>query len=50
MTGPTLTVNPLSAMAPGILHRILAAIDGTTTRAGAPEPAAADDTPAQRTR
>ncbi len=50
MTGPTLTVNPLSAMAPGILHRILGAIDGTTTRAGAPEPADADETPAQRTR
>ena len=31
MSGPTLTVNPLSAMAPGILHRILGAIDGTTT-------------------
>ncbi len=48
MTGPTLTVNPLSAMAPGILHRILGAIDGTTTRAVAPEPPEADDTPAQR--
>jgi len=48
MTGPTLTVNPLSAMAPGILHRILGAIDGTTTRVGAPEPPEADDTPAQR--
>jgi hypothetical protein len=50
MSGPTLTVNPLSAMAPGILHRILAAIDGTTTRAAAPEPPEADLTPAQRTR
>jgi hypothetical protein len=35
-------------MAPGILHRILAAIDGTTTRAGAAEPVNADETPAQR--
>jgi hypothetical protein len=48
MSGPTLSVNPLSAMAPGILHRILAAIDGTTTRAGAPEPVNAGETPAQR--
>ena len=51
MSGPTLSVNPLSAMAPGILHRIFGAIDGTTTRAGAaPVPAEADDTPGQRTR
>ena len=51
MSGPTLSVNPLSAMAPGILHRILGAIDGTTTRAGAAaEPAEADDAPGQRTR
>ena len=32
MSGPTLTVNPLSAIAPGILRRILGAIDGTTSR------------------
>jgi AsmA-like C-terminal region/Protein of unknown function len=51
MSGPTLSVNPLSAMAPGILHRILSAIDGTTTRAGAvAEPREADDAPGQRTR
>jgi hypothetical protein len=50
MSGPTLTVNPLSAMAPGILHRILGAIDGTTTRAGAPEPTEVGETPGQRTR
>jgi hypothetical protein len=50
MTGPTLTVNPLSAIAPGILHRILGAIDGTTTHAGAAEPAEGDDPPGQRTR
>jgi Protein of unknown function/AsmA-like C-terminal region len=50
MSGPTLTVNPLSAMAPGILHRILGAIDGTTTRAGASEPTEVDETPVQRTR
>jgi AsmA-like C-terminal region/Protein of unknown function len=49
MNGPTLTVNPLSAIAPGILRRILGAIDGTTTRAGEREPAQADELPAQRT-
>jgi hypothetical protein len=49
MSGPTLTVNPLSAMAPGILHRILGAID-PTTRTGAVEPADADETPGQRSR
>jgi hypothetical protein len=49
MSGPTLTVNPLSAIAPGILHRILGAIDGTTTRAGAPEPEADDPPAPQRT-
>jgi hypothetical protein len=45
MSGPTLTVNPLSAIAPGILRRILGAIDGTTSRGGAPEPAQADELP-----
>ena len=45
MSGPTLTVNPLSAIAPGILRRILGAIDGTTSRgAGAHEPAETGDT------
>ncbi len=48
MSGPTLTVNPLSAIAPGILRRILGAIDGTTSRGGAPEPAQAEEIPAQR--
>jgi hypothetical protein len=49
MSGPTLSVNPLSAMAPGILHRILGAIDGTTTRAGdVAEPAEAEEAPGQR--
>ncbi len=48
MSGPTLTVNPLSAIAPGILRRILGAIDGTTSRGGAPEPAQAVEIPAQR--
>jgi Protein of unknown function/AsmA-like C-terminal region len=37
MSGPTLTVNPLSAIAPGILRRMLGAIDGTTSRGGARE-------------
>jgi hypothetical protein len=45
MSGPTLTVNPLSAIAPGILRRILGAIDGTVSRGGAPEPAQADELP-----
>jgi uncharacterized protein YhdP len=49
MSGPTLTVNPLSAIAPGILRRILGAIDGTVSRGGAPEPAQAEDLPEQRT-
>jgi uncharacterized protein YhdP len=48
MSGPTLTVNPLSAIAPGILRRILGAIDGTTSRGGAPEPVEAGDAPARR--
>jgi hypothetical protein len=48
MSGPTLTVNPLSAIAPGILRRILGAIDGTMSRAGAPEPAQAEELPPQR--
>ena len=38
MSSPTLTVNPLSAIAPGILRRILGAIDGTTSRGGAEPP------------
>jgi hypothetical protein len=38
MSGPTLTVNPLSAIAPGILRRILGAIDGTTSHGGARDP------------
>ena len=48
MGGPTLTVNPLSAIAPGILRRILGAIDGTMSRGGAPEPAQAEELPPQR--
>jgi AsmA-like C-terminal region/Protein of unknown function len=47
MSGPTLTVNPLSAIAPGILRRMLGAIDGTTSR-GAHEPAEAGDTVTRR--
>ena len=45
MSGPTLTVNPLSAIAPGILRRILGAIDGTTSRGGAVDPVETGDTP-----
>ena len=35
MSDPTLSVNPLSAIAPGIFHRILSAIDGTRAAAAA---------------
>jgi AsmA-like C-terminal region/Protein of unknown function len=50
MSGPTLTVNPLSAIAPGILRRILGAIDGTVSRGGAPEPAQAEELPQRSAR
>jgi len=49
-SGPTLTVNPLSAIAPGILRRMLGAIDGTTSHGGAPEPVETSDAPAHRSR
>jgi AsmA-like C-terminal region/Protein of unknown function len=39
MSDPTISVNALSAIAPGIFHRILSAIDGTTSRGGARDPA-----------
>jgi hypothetical protein len=48
MSSPSLTVNPLSAIAPGILRRILGAIDGTTSRAGARDPAETGDTVTRR--
>ena len=48
MSSPTLTVNPLSAIAPGILRRILGAIDGTTSRGAAHEPAGTGDTATRR--
>ena len=48
MSGPTLTVNPLSAIAPGILRRMLGAIDGTTSHGGAPEPVETSDAPTRR--
>jgi hypothetical protein len=45
MSSPTFSVNPLSAIAPGILRRILSAIDGTTTRGGGTrEPAQTSET------
>jgi len=47
MSSPTLTVNPLSAIAPGILRRILGAIDGTTSRGGAIDPVETGDAPAR---
>jgi AsmA-like C-terminal region/Protein of unknown function len=49
MSGPTLTVNPLSAIAPGILRRMLGAIDGTTSRDGVSEPAETGEAPSRRT-
>ena len=48
MSGPTLTVNPLSAIAPGILRRILGAIDGTTSRAGVVDPVETNAAPPHR--
>ena len=48
MSSPTLTVNPLSAIAPGILRRILGAVDGTTSRGGARGPPETGDAPARR--
>ncbi len=49
MSGPTLTVNPLSAIAPGILRRMLGAIDGTTSHgASAHEPAETGETATRR--
>jgi hypothetical protein len=35
-SGPTLTINPLSAMTPGILRKVFGALDGTTPLADAP--------------
>ncbi|MGO4869001.1 MAG: DUF3971 domain-containing protein [Roseiarcus sp.] len=35
-SGPTLNVNPLSAMTPGFLRKVFGAIDGTTPALGAP--------------
>ena len=49
MSDPAVSVNPLSAIAPGIFHRILSAIDGTTSRgAGVHEPAETGDTATTR--
>jgi AsmA-like C-terminal region/Protein of unknown function len=48
MSSPTLTVNPLSAIAPGILRRILGAIDGTTSRGAARAPAETGDAATRR--
>ncbi|HEV7479209.1 MAG TPA: AsmA-like C-terminal domain-containing protein, partial [Roseiarcus sp.] len=49
MSDPTVSVNPLSAIAPGIFHRMLSAIDGTTSRgAGVHEPTETGDAAARR--
>ncbi|WP_210208886.1 AsmA-like C-terminal domain-containing protein [Roseiarcus fermentans] len=39
LSEPKLTVNPLSAIAPGILRKILGAVDGTGPRSAAPDDA-----------
>ena len=39
-SGPTLHVNPLSAMTPGFLRKVFGALDGTTPLIGAPSPSA----------
>ena len=44
MSGPLLTINPLSAMAPGILRKIIGAVDGTASH-GSIEPGDTDDDP-----
>ena len=48
MSDPKVSVNPLSAIAPGIFHRILSAIDGTTSRGAARDPDETGDTTATR--
>ena len=48
MTDPTVSVNPLSAIAPGIFHRILSAIDGTTSRGAAHDLGEAGNTVTRR--
>ena len=48
MSDPTVSVNALSAIAPGIFHRILSAIDGTTSRGAAREPPETGDTVTRR--
>jgi hypothetical protein len=40
-SGPTLTVNPLSAMTPGVLRKVFGALDGTTPLVDAPAPVGA---------
>ena len=37
---PTLSVNPLSAIAPGFLRKIFGALDASGTASGAPDPPA----------
>ena len=45
VTGPTLTINPLSAMTPGFLRKVFGAVDGTAPLLddGAPQGGAPDD-------
>ncbi len=46
--GPQLTINPLSAIAPGILRKIIGAVDGTATRGSFTPGEATVTTPVQR--
>jgi hypothetical protein len=48
MSDPSISVNPLSAIAPGIFHRILSAIDGTTSRGAGREPTETGETVTRR--
>ncbi len=46
---PKLTISPLSAIAPGILRKILGAVDGTGARTALPAESAAAPAPAPAT-
>ncbi len=48
LSGPQLTINPLSAIAPGILRKIIGAVDGTAARGSFAPGDATVTTPVQR--
>ncbi len=50
VTGPTLTVNPLSAMTPGFLRKVFGAVDGTAPLTDDTDPSSAPPTGAPATR